>query len=103
MLYARAAIRNFGEVTPPHLFLFLETERTVIGRNNLQVIALQAAPEFLLMPLFTQRRSEHKFRSFEIRDIKVLNRKIQILRTGFRVHGKSTVASFPHFLERFVT
>ena len=51
VLDAGAAIRNLAEVIATELLLFLETERTMIGRDHLQVIASQAAPQHLLIRL----------------------------------------------------
>ena len=102
MLYARAAVRNFREIVAAHFFLFFETKRAMIGGDNLQVIVLEAVPEFLLMPFFAQRRSENIFRSFEPGCIKVLERKIQILRAGLGVDGKSAVARLANFFKRIV-
>ena len=42
MLDAGAAVGNFGEVVAAHFFLFLEAERAVIGRDDLQVVVLRA-------------------------------------------------------------
>src|SRR5215472_12536569 len=42
MLHSRAAVGNLREIVSAQLFLLLEAEGTVIGRNYLQVIAFQS-------------------------------------------------------------
>src|ERR1700685_4567036 len=44
MLHSRPAVGNFREIVLAHLFLLFKTERTMIGGNNLKVIALQSIP-----------------------------------------------------------
>src|SRR5271165_756938 len=102
MLYARTSVGNFREVVAAHFFLFFEAERTMIGGDHLQVVALKAVPEPFLMPLLAQRRCENVLRSLETRRVKVLERKIQILRAGLGVYGQSAVARLAHFFERLV-
>ena len=68
----------------------------------MQVILLQSVPEFFLMPLFAQRRSENVLRAFEAGRVHVFERKIQILRTGFGVNGKAAIAGFANFFQRVV-
>jgi hypothetical protein len=45
----RTAIRNFAEVIAAEFLLFLEAERTVIGRDHLKVIAAKTLPQLLLV------------------------------------------------------
>src|SRR5262249_27107075 len=45
----RPAIRNFAEVIAAELLLFLEAERTVIGRDHLKVISAKPLPQLLLV------------------------------------------------------
>src|ERR1017187_2164992 len=66
------------------------------------MIVLKATPQFLLVPLLAQRRSENVLRAFKPRRIHVLEREVQILRTSLGVDGKSAVASFPNFLQRLM-
>src|SRR6202011_5296411 len=62
---AGTAVGNFGEIVAAQFLLFLETKRTMVGRDNLEMILLEAIPKFFLMPLFPQRRSEDVLRSFK--------------------------------------
>ena len=73
MFNAGPAVWNLGEVAASEFFLLLETEWTVIGGNNLQMIALETVPEFFLMPFFAKRRSENIFRAFETGNVKVFD------------------------------
>src|SRR5689334_808788 len=65
VLDARSAVRDLREIVDAELFLILEAERTVIGRDDLEIIHLQAAPEFVLVPLLAKRRSHDVFRAFK--------------------------------------
>src|SRR5689334_20972985 len=42
MLHSWSAIRDLREVVPSQFLLLLEAERTVVGRNHLQVITFQS-------------------------------------------------------------
>ena len=53
MFDAGRAIRNFGEVITPQLFLFFHAEGTVVGGDNLQIISLQP-PQLCLILLLAQ-------------------------------------------------
>src|SRR6202040_2796503 len=96
---ARTAIRNLGEVVSSQFFLVLETKWTVVGGDDLEMIAFETVPELFLMPLFTQGWSKNIFRTFEIGNIEVLNWEIQILRAGFCIDGKTSIAGLTNFLE----
>src|SRR5204863_1239261 len=103
VLDAWAAIGNLREVVLPQFFLLFETKWTVIGGDDLQVIALESVPELLLVPLFAQRRRENILRAFKAGYIEILDGKIQILRASLRVDRKAAIARLPNFFERFVT
>src|SRR4029077_8885680 len=91
-----------GEVVPAQLFLLFETKWTVIGGDDLQVIAFESVPEFLLVPLFSQRWSENVFRAFKIGHVEIFDRKVEVLGAGLGINRKTAVASFPHFFERVI-
>src|SRR5262245_21223865 len=44
ILHSRPAVGNLAEITQSQLFLLFETERAMIGRDDLQVVAAQTAP-----------------------------------------------------------
>ena len=44
MFDTRAAVGNLGEIGAPEFFLLLEAERTMISRDDLQIIAGQSLP-----------------------------------------------------------
>ena len=75
VFHSGTAVRNFRKTVAPHFFLFLETERTVIRRDDLERIFLQPFPQFVLMPFFAKRRSEDVFGSLKIRPVEILDRK----------------------------
>src|SRR5207248_10775959 len=102
MLDAGSAIGNLSEIPLAELFLFLKAERTMIGRDHLQMIVLQPVPEFFLVPLFAQRRSEDVFGAFKAGSIHIFKREIEVLRTGLRIDRQSPVAGFANFLEGVV-
>src|SRR5437016_7769411 len=102
MLNSGTAIRNLGEVIFAHLFLFLEAERAVISGDHLKMVLLEAVPELVLVPLLAQRRSEDVLGALEAGFVHVVNGKIKILWTGFRINGKATVAGLTHFFQRVI-
>src|SRR5687768_1629489 len=65
VLHARAAVRNLCEVVAPHLFLLFETERAVVRRDHLKVVARQPLPQLLLVPLLAKRRRHHPLCALE--------------------------------------
>src|ERR1700726_3937468 len=66
------------------------------------MILLKATPKFFLMPFLPQRRSEDVLRSFKTGGIHVLEREVQILRTGFGINRKSAIAGLTNFFERLI-
>ena len=86
----------------PKFFLFLKAKGTVVGGDDLQVIALESVPEFFLVPFFAKRRSEDVLRAFEAGRVHIFEREIQILRASFGVDGKAAIACFANFFQRFV-
>jgi hypothetical protein len=65
MLDAGAAVWYFGEVVDAELLLVFETEGAVVGGDDLQCVVREAVPEFFLVPLFAEWRSEDVFGAFE--------------------------------------
>src|SRR6267154_50067 len=102
MLDAGTTVGNFGEVVLAEFLLFLHTERTMICRYDLQSVFSEALPEFFLIPLFAQRRSEDVFRAFKSWHVHIFQREIQVLRTSLGVGGQAPVTGFANFFERVV-
>ena len=73
VLNAGTSVGNLREIVSPKFLLLLETEWAVIGGDDLQMIALETVPEFLLMPFFAKGRGKYIFRAFEIGNIKVFD------------------------------
>src|SRR5215472_15490267 len=103
VLDSRPAVGDFGEIASSEFLLFPEAKWTMVSRYHLQVIALQALPKFFLMPFLTQRRRKNVFGAFKIGHIEILERKVQILRTGLGINGKATIPCLAHLLESIVT
>ena len=97
---AGSAVWDFREVVPAKLFLLFHTERTMIGRDCLQIVQPQAAPELILLRPLAQRRTHHVLRAFESRLLVVVVREEQILRAGFGVCGEPAVPRFGDHLQR---
>ena len=55
MLDAAHAVRDLGEVAKPQLLLVLHAERTVVRRDDLQVVVAQAAPQVIVVVLGPER------------------------------------------------
>ena len=102
MFDARTAVRDLREVIAAELLLILETERAVIGRDDLQIVALQPAPQLVLIELLANRRRHHPLRAFEIGLLVNAVIEEEILRTRLRVRGDAFVARARHFLQRVV-
>src|SRR5882672_10443827 len=66
------------------------------------MIVREPLPQFLLMPLFAQRRSENIFRAFEAGLVHVFEREVKILRTGLGVDRQASIAGFTDFLQSVV-
>src|SRR4029077_15841275 len=94
VLESRPPIRNLGEIVLAQFLLFLETKWAVIGGDNLQGVLDKALPQFFLVPFFPERRRENVLCSLESRRVHIFQRKIQILRAGFRISGQAAVARF---------
>src|SRR5207248_3749861 len=79
-----------------------EAEGTVVGGDDLQSVFGETLPEFFLIPLFSERRSENVFGAFKSGRVHIVQREIQVLRTGFGVGWKAAVAGFADFFKRVV-
>src|SRR5437879_3683360 len=99
VLDARPPIRNLAEVVFAKLLLISKTERTMIGRNHLQIIRGKPLPKPWLVLLLSQRRSKNILRLFKTlpRHL-VLNRKQKILRASLGVCGKPAIARLTHLI-----
>ena len=100
ILDARATVGNLGEIVLAQRLLVLDAERAVIGRNHLQVIALQPVPQLRRMMFLAQRRRENVFGAFEAGPGQLFHREQQILRAGLGEGGHASVARFAHLVER---
>src|ERR1700733_13360402 len=53
MFNAWATVWNFGEIAASKFLLFFKAKGTMVCRDDLQVIPLEAVPELFLMPFFS--------------------------------------------------
>ena len=90
----------FEKSFSPSSLLFLHAERAVVGRDALQVVERQAAPQLILLRPVAQRRAHHVLRAAEVRLLVVVVRQEQVLRTGFGERRQAAVARFGDHLER---
>ena len=65
ILDARQAVRDLSEVVFSELLLAAEVERAMVGRDELQVILDEPAPELVLVVGRTKRRGADEFCPFE--------------------------------------
>src|SRR5205807_2536752 len=86
------AVRDLGEVAFPEIFLTLEMERAMVGRDQLQVILEQTLPELIVMRLRSQRRRADVFGALEAGPAEVFQAEIQILRAGLGKGRRAVVA-----------
>src|SRR5258708_8664791 len=66
------------------------------------MIVREPLPQFFLMPLFTQRRSENIFRAFEAWLVHVFERQIKILGTGLGIDRQTAVPGLANLLQSIV-
>ncbi len=99
ILNARAAVGDFREIIDSQSLLIFETEGTVIGRDDLQMILAETVPELIEMMLFAERWSENVFGAFEVWAGQLIDRQEQVLRAGFGKSGDAPVAGFSNFVE----
>src|SRR5260370_41738976 len=97
VLDAGAAVGNLGEVVLAQFFFLLEAEGAVISGDDLQSVFGEALPEFFLVPLFAEGRSENVLRAFKAGGVHIFQREIQVLRAGLRVGGQAAVTGFADF------
>src|SRR5260370_33348158 len=99
MTLDRSSIGNTQENVLAELLLLLEAERAVIGRDDLQIVELQSAPNLVLIPLLPDGRSHHPLRAFESRLLVHAVIEEEILRTCLGVRRRSLVASAHDLIE----
>src|SRR6185295_12449929 len=94
VLDARQAVRDLAEVALAELLLAVEVERTVIGRDDLEVVGHEAGPDVLPLVLRAER-----WRAYELRAVEavaeVVQRQEQVLRARLRIGLRATVACCP--------
>src|SRR5262249_44666561 len=81
------AVGDLAEIVAAEFLLFLETERTVVGRDHLKIITPKALPQLLLIRFVPQWRRHHIFRPFETFLFVVAVVEEQILWAGFCERG----------------
>ena len=71
----------------------------MVGRDDLQVVHLQAFPQLGVIVLFAQRRRHHILRAVQTVAV-IVDRMEKILRTSFGKCGNAAVARLPHLIQR---
>src|SRR5579872_738170 len=100
MLHSRQTIRNLCKVLAPQLLLSGIIEGGMVGGNNLQFVALQAAPQLFVIGCFAHGRCTNKFRTFKTwRGIAAIV-QVEVLRTRFAPHWQSLSASGGNSVQR---
>ena len=66
------------------------------------MVVFQPLPQLLLVPLFAQRRREDVLGAFKAGDVEVLNREVQVLRTGLGINRQAAITRFEDLLQRIV-
>src|SRR4051812_15498172 len=98
MLDTGRAVWNLGEIIFAEFLLLFHAERTMVGRDDLQVIHLQTLPKLGLVPLLTQRRRHYVLCSVEVFAV-IVDGKEEILRTGFGEGGNAAIARLAHLIQ----
>src|ERR1700693_3003047 len=101
MFDAGPAVRDLGEVVLAEL-LFLQAERTVVGRNRLKGIPRQALPQLLLVPFFTERGRKDIPGAFKPRRLHLREGRRRALRGPARAPRDKTDARYSLGLRRFL-
>src|SRR5215472_584002 len=85
-----SAIGNLAEIVASEFLLLLEAKRTVVGGDDVEGMGAQPAPELVVVPVLTERRSEHIFGAVETGSRLEVPVQQQILGEGLRVSHHAT-------------
>ena len=94
-------VGDLREIAEAEVFLALHTERAVVGRDHLDVVGAQRLPHVVLVALLLrpQRCRAHPLRPLEVAPLGtgcpelLLERQVEVLRTGLTEHVLATIAS----------
>src|SRR5215831_4859761 len=78
-LDSRHAIRDLREIVAAELLLLLHAERAMVGRDHLQIVVSEAAPQVILVMLGAERRRAHELGALEAGPRQVILRREQVL------------------------
>lgn len=97
VLHTRHPVRDLREVAAAHLLLTGETERAVVGGDDLELVVPQAPPERLLVFLGPQRGGADVLGALEVRLGEVVGGEEEVLRARLTEDRKSLVAGGRQF------
>src|ERR1700681_271172 len=75
-------------------------ERTVVGRDQLEVVLQEPLPQLVLVRRRSQRRRADVLRALEARATEVVEAEVEVLRAGFGKRWGTVVARLAHGVER---
>ena len=106
-LHAGRTVGNLAEVVPALRFgklqavrLLVEAEGAMVGRDHLEIIGPEAAPQRLLVGWGPERRGHDVLGPLEAGAIVVGDRQEQIMGARLSVHGEALVARLHHGRQR---
>src|SRR5437868_2245271 len=98
-LDAGHAVRNLREVAAAEFLLPLHAEGAVIGRDHLQIVIAQAAPQMFMVMLGAERRRADVFGALELAftlsgwlAAQIVLGEKEVLRAGLGVGGQAAIA-----------
>src|SRR5262245_39272840 len=94
-----SAIRDLAEVVSAKFLLFLETKWTVIGRDDLKIVAAKSLPQLLLIRLVAQWWRHDVLGALKAFLFVIGVIEKQILRAGLRKSRQSQIAGCLNFFE----
>src|SRR5262249_32938650 len=99
VLDAGQPVGDLPEVALAKVFLALEIERAVVGRNELEVVLDEALPELVLVIRRAERRRTDELRAIEP-VAQVVEREEQVLRACLGERPDAPVARFADGVQR---
>ena len=102
VLDPRTAVGDAAEVAAPELLLLAHAKRAVVRGDDVEVVAPEAAPQLVLVPLLAQGRREDVPGAAEPRLVVRPGIEEQVVRAGLSVRHHSPLLRPPQFRQRVV-
>src|SRR6059058_966971 len=90
------AVGDLGEVAATHLLLAFEVERTVVSRDQLEVVLQQTLPELVMMRWRSQWWRADVLGAFETGPPQIVEAEVEVLRAGLGKGRGAVVAGLAH-------